>query len=396
MVPYMSVRDAPPIRHRPGPAVSRGWAGAAALVVVCGLAATLALRHLGTKPLWLDERMSREFADRSPRSLLHAVTGSDADAALYYVILHAWLHLGRTARWMRGLSVLFGVGAVAATGWCGVRWRGWPTGLAAAVALGVSPFWLYYAQEARTYTLVLLLGVMSSATLLGALRRPDPRSLVAYGIVTTLLLYASLFAVVFVAAQAVVVTARGHGRRLAPAWAVAGLLALPLAWWQVTVQSPQITWIARPTVGALWSVVRELGGGWVGVAAFAALVVWAGRSRHVAPDGDEFRVTLAAAAVAPVLAQWAVSQVVPVFVDRYLIASLGAGALLVGDAVARLWETRRRALALVLGLALVAVWLVADVRIEAAHTKVLEDRGAAHGIAAGCVCRAQPAPWSLR
>ena len=43
----------------PDPAAHRAWVrGTAAIALVCGVAAALAFRHLGSKPLWLDESVT--------------------------------------------------------------------------------------------------------------------------------------------------------------------------------------------------------------------------------------------------------------------------------------------------------------------------------------------------
>jgi mannosyltransferase len=353
----------------------------AAIAVVCAVAAALAFRHLGTKPLWLDESVTAAEAARPFGSMLHFLKGEDADFGLYYVVVHLGLKLGTTDAWVRGPSAVFAVASVGAAGWCGARWRGWSTGVVAAVLLAVNPFWLSYAQEARGYALALFAALLSTTALLGALRRPGRRSLQLYAGTTALLLYASLFAFLLVAAQALVVAARGLARRLTPAWLVVGGLAAPLAAWMMLVERGQLSWISRPDVGALPAVVARVQGGWPAVTAVLAAAVWALRRRSAPIGGDGFGAVLAAGALVPALALWAGSQWVPAFVDRYLIASLGAGTVLVAGAVTDLAARRGRVIAATALAVLVFAGVGAELRLEAQPFKVQDTRAAARLIA---------------
>ena len=236
--------------------------------------------------------------------MLHFLKGEDADFGLYYVVVHLILKLGTTDAWVRGPSAVFAVASVGAAGWCGVRWRGWSTGLIAAVLLAVNPFWLYSAQEARGYALALFAALLSTTALLGALRRPDRRSLQLYAGATALLLFASLFAILYVAAQAAVVAARRLARRLAPAWLVAVGVAMPLMAWMVLVERGQLSWIRRPAAGALPTVVARVEGGWPALIAVLAAAAWACRRRS-APIGDVWLVTDPEPATTPLPAGWA-------------------------------------------------------------------------------------------
>jgi mannosyltransferase len=357
--------------------------GAAAIAVVCTVAAALAFRHLGTKPLWLDESVTATEAARPFGSMLHFLKGEDADFGLYYVVVHLVLKLGTTDAWVRTPSALFAVASVGAAGWCGARWRGWSTGLVAAVLLAVNPFWLYYAQEARGYSLALFAGLLSTTALLGVLRRPGRRSLRLYGAATALLLYASLFTILFAAAQAAVAAVRGFGRRLVPAWVVAIGLATPLMVWMAAVERGQLSWIRRPDVVALPTVVARVAGGWPELVAVVAAAAWAVRRRSAPIAGDGFGAVLAAGALAPALALWAGSQWVPAFVDRYLIASLGAGTVLVAGGVTELAARRGRVLAAAALAVLVVAGVGADQRLEARPFKVQDARAAARLIASG-------------
>jgi hypothetical protein len=73
----------------------------------------------------------------------------------YYLPLQNWIALnGDTPYYARQLSVLFGAGTIPIIYLIGKRMSGAVMGLAAAVLLALSLFNIYYAQEARMYTLL--------------------------------------------------------------------------------------------------------------------------------------------------------------------------------------------------------------------------------------------------
>ncbi|MCA9974024.1 MAG: glycosyltransferase family 39 protein [Anaerolineales bacterium] len=117
----------------------------------------LRLLLLGTKGLWLDETFSVWLANQPVGDMLHWVVQIDQHPPLYYLLLHAWVALvGDTPYDVRLLSVLFGAGTIPVIYLIGKRLSGVLVGLAAAVFLALSPFNIYYAQEARMYTLLAL------------------------------------------------------------------------------------------------------------------------------------------------------------------------------------------------------------------------------------------------
>ena len=123
----------------------------------------LGLWQLGGLCLWRDEVASVVFAKGSLGDLL-TVIGRDRDAvglanmATYYLLLHFWLLVGETEARIRLLSVLFGVASVVPVYFIARRLGGW---LAAAVAAGIFaliPYVIHYSQEARGYSLAMLIG----------------------------------------------------------------------------------------------------------------------------------------------------------------------------------------------------------------------------------------------
>jgi len=147
-------------RHR---ATSR-----AGLYLLCILLLALALRfyRLDGQSLWADEGNSAALALRSLGQIARDA-GHDIHPPLYYWLLHFWVHaFGNSELGLRSLSALLGVLLVALTYLLGKRLFGRSVGLAAAFTAALSPFQVYYSQEARMYILLALEGAASVYALL--------------------------------------------------------------------------------------------------------------------------------------------------------------------------------------------------------------------------------------
>jgi len=344
--------------------------GLAAAVV----AAVVVLRHLGTKPLWLDETVSVSVSSRPLHRLLAVLPHQDANAGLYYLALHEWLHFGHGAAWDRGISAACFVATAGVGAWLGARWRGVWFGSVVALLIVTNGFLVFYGQEARPYSAAILLAVVSTAALFW---REDEPAYRLYVVATVLLLYTDLFAALFVVAQVAAITVvhvRRNGalppRALIRCWASIAALTAPLFLLMTLVERAQIAWIRRPSLSYLELTVREITNGWQGFALVVGLAIVAVIGmRRVDSRRDGMVVTaLAVALVAPPAILWLVGQVIPVFIDRYVICSTLAaiGLTALGLELVRRWS---RIAATVLLLALVVIGGEAVIRLERAPFK---------------------------
>jgi mannosyltransferase len=329
------------------------------VVITSAMAAFVVLRHLGTKPLWVDEAVSVSVASRPLGRLLSVLPHRDANAGLYYLVLHQWLRFGHGQAWDRGVSAACFVAAAGVAAWVGTRWRGAWFGLIAGLLMATNRFLVFYGQEARPYAAAVLLAVICTAALFWNDGEPAPGPYVA---ATVLLLYVDLFAVLFVAAQLAAVVAvhlwrhRSLPRPLLRCWLVIAALTAPLWLIMMTVERTQIGWLGRPTLSYLELTVLHMTDGRLGLAISAALamlaVITLARSRV---QSDRATVAaLAAACLAPPAMLWVFAQIVPSFVDRYVISSTVAA---IGLTALGLDIVRRRApiLALLVATVLVAL-----------------------------------------
>lgn len=124
------------------------------------LAMGLRFYHLAGQSLWSDEGNSVALA-QARLGEITARTAWDIHPPLYYWLLHAWMRVfGQSEVAVRALSAVAGVLLVAVVYRVGARFFGKQVGLLAAIIVTVSPFQVYYAQEARMYALLALLGAL--------------------------------------------------------------------------------------------------------------------------------------------------------------------------------------------------------------------------------------------
>lgn len=165
------------------------WRPGLVLVGILLIGAGLRFWHLDAKPLWMDEVITALFSlgqsydsvplDRAvPLSTLgsvfqfepatscnqirQTVATQSVHPPLFFCWLHQWFGLvqGWPQSWvwkLRAFPALLGVGAIAVLFWLNRVAFSVRAGLMAAALMAVSPFALYLSQEARHYTLPMLL-----------------------------------------------------------------------------------------------------------------------------------------------------------------------------------------------------------------------------------------------
>ncbi|MEW5959435.1 MAG: glycosyltransferase family 39 protein [Chloroflexota bacterium] len=138
-----------------------------AVILILVLAAALRFYRLAGQSLWADEGNSVALARRSFAEIAQR-TAFDIHPPLYYWLLKIWITVfGDSEIGLRSLSALLGVGVVYLIGVLGTRLFSPHLGLIAALLAALSPFQIYYSQEARMY---MLLTFLSCLTVLAALR----------------------------------------------------------------------------------------------------------------------------------------------------------------------------------------------------------------------------------
>ena len=317
----------------------KATAGAVALSV---LAFGLGIADSGRRSLWSDEGVSATIGSGSWHALWHTLRTFDPNMSLYDVALKVWQLGGTGAVWQRSLSAIFLAVTVFVVYLAGRRLGG-PgretlVGLVAAGILAVAPFAVRFAQELRSYALLMLLVATATWLFARLVDSPSTGGAVAFGAVTALAAYAHAYGVLAALALAASLPFLGPAlpsrRVLLTAGAAYAATIAPFLLLVATGPDPLIDWITRPSLGSLRGSLVEFAGNnglLVVVGSLVVLVaVLAGRELRVRGRSlDAWRLALPVlGVVVPVTTAFAYSLVVqPVFVTRYLIVCLPALAL---------------------------------------------------------------------
>ncbi len=277
---------------------------------------------------------------------------------LYFLLLRAWIAVTGTSEYaMRFFSLVFGVLAVPLIYAIGRRLFDYPTGFFAAFLATISPYWTWYSQEVKMYTLVTLLALLAIYGLRRAVESGERRWWVVQIVATSLAFYTHILAALLVPVQILLYFAWWPQARKRWIGALVSLACLtlpylPLALWQ----APQV-FRARETgfyPYALAEMVKILINGWSlgilsrgwpwGTVLVGALAVWGLASVSVLPppvrkpQEGKNRFALLCWLVVPLLAVWVISQWQPLFTDRYFIWTSPAFYLLVALGLASIWR----------------------------------------------------------
>src|SRR5205085_11350120 len=164
----------------------------AALVV---LAAALRFVTIASQSYWVDEATTVQELHLSFGAMLHAVATNESTPPLYYALAWVWAKVfGTGEAGLRSLSALAGVGVVPVLYFAGRELGSRRAGILAALLGALSPFLIWYSQEARAYMLFAFLCGLSLLFFSRALYRGVRRDLVFWAACSSLAVLAHFFA----------------------------------------------------------------------------------------------------------------------------------------------------------------------------------------------------------
>ncbi len=163
------------------------------IIVVVGF--LLRIYKLGAQSLWLDEAITASIAQQPMTAILF----NNLDGLhppLYHAFMHVWVVLFGTSEFsLRFPSVLFGTIAIIIIYVVAKRVLNVPIARLSALLMAILPFQIAYSQEARMYTLFLMLSLLSVYFLIRALETKQSYSWILYALSTALLFYTHYYAI---------------------------------------------------------------------------------------------------------------------------------------------------------------------------------------------------------
>jgi hypothetical protein len=341
------------------------------LVIVVAVALATRLHEIGYN-LDGDEIFSVDVASKQFSEMISRSLQDTSHPPLHIVLLHLWIKLfGASEASARALSILFS-GAFLLTFYALLR-RFIPAWLALGLLMliSLSPFFVYYGQQARPYALISFLSAVNLLAYIRVLEAPGDRGpLAIWASSCVFLVYAQYMAMVLIAFELGLAFLHLRLKRLTilAYGSAAGALILPWliaamagAIFKQTDPLSGISWIEAPTpAGFVWFYVSVFGETglrvrWLLVVLSILGVAYVGRLlmlRHIPVDQQ----LLVLAGIGVPLFVYAVSALgpKPVFAERQLIGAAIAFVAIIGLGMA----TMPRSLALGFLLTLL-VWTAA-------------------------------------
>lgn len=190
-----------PIEPPSGAPAGARWRFDWTLLSIVVAAAVLRIATIDTRGLWLDEAVT---VDQTTRSLLGAIFTQvgGTHPPLFHILMHYWIGaFGLSEVALRSFGLLFGMLAIPAAYWAGRVLYDRRVGLVAAGLLAISPYHIWYSQEARMYTMMMFFGLLSVGFLALAIERNRVWYWLAYFLVTLLGLFTHYFFAFLVVGQ---------------------------------------------------------------------------------------------------------------------------------------------------------------------------------------------------
>jgi len=330
------------------------------ILILLVISLGLRVRGLDTQSIWRDEADSLRFAS-SPAQLQEMFLTPGHNAPLYYLALRGWTQLaGGDIISARFFSALWGTLGIALLWAVGRRLIGSRASFLAALIAGTSPYLVWYAQEARTYSVLVAMTLLSFLLYLKAMEHGGVGRWAMYLVCAGASLYLHVAAVLMLPVHALAgLLLRPKGKEGWRAWGVVTALlllpAIPLLSWEIRLLlSPFQTGHAPAgageiAAGLLLAITSGPSGQrclwWALPGLFLALIGIASPllSHENSAQGDSWRHIwiILAWLLFPIGGLLAVSAIMPLFSERYLIFVAPAFYLLVGLGIRALWKIWR-------------------------------------------------------
>lgn len=319
------------------------------LFLLTAAALTARLFCLTCKPFWFDETFSVEVARVSWPSFLHLLWWREANMSLYYLLLRVWLYFGHSPFFIRSLSAVIAAATIPAIYWLGSLLFDRRVALMAAGLLAFNGYDIRYAQEARSYSLLVLLATLSSGFLIAYLKEPTRWRRIAYVLCSTLAVYAHFYALLLIAAHWLAFRWKGTSanedqstrsaeRKVKSAWIAIGIAVLPLLIFVAKTGAGPIRWIHRPGLLDLVMLSVYFTDGRPLIYFAACLLTLIPLQKNLFERGhscEKWRIQfLSIWLLFPVVLTVLLSFARPVFLPRYIIFCIPALVLLVAAGLA--------------------------------------------------------------
>ncbi|MGV8141774.1 MAG: glycosyltransferase family 39 protein [Candidatus Woesearchaeota archaeon] len=171
------------------------------IIIILGL--SLRLYNVDSQSVWTDESISAHTAMCDLKNIISNT--SEPTPPLYYIILFFWVKIfGTSAVMLRLLSVIISCVSIYLIYLLASTIYDYRIGLYSALLLALSPIHIFYAQEARAYSLVVMFSILSTYYYIRLLKgKNGVLQYLPYILSSALLIYTHVFAILLLIAHSI-------------------------------------------------------------------------------------------------------------------------------------------------------------------------------------------------
>jgi mannosyltransferase len=235
------------------------------LLLILALGSFLRIYDLGAESIWLDEAWSIQESAMS----IQGIAQNSNQPPLYFLILNFWINLfGTSEVALRSLSAIFGIISILFIYQVGSTLFNRRVGLISGLLSAISYYHIYYSQEARGYSLLLLLSLLSYLFFIEILQEDGKWHYPGYFLANLLLGYTHIYGLFIIASQILYFLLFWNKYRAqrvkfitTVAVTIVTLLPLvPLMWGRVVSIAQRGFWIPAPNFGTIWDTLATFAG----------------------------------------------------------------------------------------------------------------------------------------
>jgi len=296
------------------------------LALILIIAALLRFHKLANRDLWFDEVLSvaRAYGE---------ISRIDPQPPLYFLILRFWINLAGNSEFaVRFPSVIFALASIFLIYKIGYFLLDRKTALLAAFVLALSPLHIWYAQEARAFSLFILSVLFLTYFFLVALKTDKDYRWIITCLILVAVLYVSYWALLLIPALSLVFILPSYRTKFVK-WSicVAFALLLFIPWLGNFLQHIDFIakgfWVAKPQLKQILFTVENFNLGYTATSKmylaswilFGPLFI-SGVTNLIRDDKKDVLLFLSGTLFIPIITTWLISQRFPIYLDRNLIS----------------------------------------------------------------------------
>ena len=170
------------------------------IVLLTLLGAALRFYAIGRQGFWYDESYTALLVVHGPGEMFRLIPQLESTPPLYYCFIWIWARIfGTDEAALKSLSALFGTMAIPVAYFAARKLlANWRSALVVAALTAFNPFLIWYSQEARAYSMLVLVSAFTLLAFAYARERPRPLAVGLWGLACALALLTHYYAVILV------------------------------------------------------------------------------------------------------------------------------------------------------------------------------------------------------